>query len=220
MVWVSDLMGDLALGDRPGLRAKFYGEVWEPPYERHLTPDVPDHVFDAMSRCGDGKTLQREEFPEAMAVYDEKRFKCMKAVLWATGFLAVNQDLVDILSRFDLGTGGLVPFPIYEADETTPYPVNYSFLNFGGQKNCFLSEESNNAFLEYVLEDENVEMWDVYPERDGDIAVSKAALDGPDLWMDSRVLRKIFMSDALAEALIASKIQPDWRLTKCRVIDL
>ncbi|MCT4655334.1 MAG: hypothetical protein N4A65_05960 [Cohaesibacter sp.] len=220
MVWVSSLKSDQTLGDRPGLRAKFYGEAWEAPYERHMIPTRPENVSRAMSRAGNGETLQREDFPEAMAVYDEKRFQCMKAVFWAAGFLAVNQDLAKILSRFDLGTGGLVPFPIYEADETSLYPAHYSFLNFGSQKDCFLPEESRNTFLQSIRRKDSRKIWSIAPEQDGDIAVSKAALDGPDLWMDPSVRRRFFMSDGLAEALIASKIKIDWRLTKCRVIDL
>ena len=221
MVWFCAVTSDQRLGDRPGLRAKFYGEPWEAPYEQHATPLWSEKIISRMDRCIRGEVLPRQDFPEAFAVYDETRFKKMKSIFWAAGFLAIKQDLADIFSQFDMGAGGLVPFPIYQADETTLYPGEYFFLHFGNQKDTFVSEQSQKVFPSYFDKERNLQPWKVYPETDGDVVVTSAAEDGPDIWIEVSVPKKLFMSDGLAMALREAKIKPkiDWRLTKCRIVD-
>ncbi len=221
MVWFCNVTSDQQLGDRPGLRAKFYGEPWEQPYERYIGPTRPKKIITSMNNCIEGEVLNREDFPESFAVYDESRFKKMKSLFWAAGFLVVKQDLADIFSLFDMGAGGLVQFPIYRADEKILYPSSYYFLHFGNQKNTFVPEQSQKVFPSYFNKERNLQPWDVYPEADGDVAVTEKAEEGPDIWIEPTVPGKLFMSDGLAVALRDAKIKPkiDWRLTKCRIVD-
>ena len=221
MVWFCAVTSDQRLGDRPGLRSKFYGKSWEQPYVKHAVPLSPPQILDAMRRCSRGEVLERTEFPEAFAVYDESRFKKMKSIFWAAGFLAIKRDLADIFSRFDMGAGGLVPFPIYQADETTLYPGEYFFLHFGNQKDTFIPGQSQKVFPSYFDKVRNLQPWKVYPEKDGDVAVTSEAEKGPDIWVEKTVPKKLFMSDSLATALREADIKPkiDWRLTKCRIVD-
>nr|WP_320144147.1 hypothetical protein [uncultured Cohaesibacter sp.] len=221
MVFFCGVTSDQRLGDRPGLRAKFYGEPWEAPYEQHATPLWSEKIISRMDRCIRGEVLPRQDFPEAFAVYDETRFKKMKSLFWVAGFLAVKQDLADIFSRFDMGQGGLVPFPIYQADETTLYPGSYYFLHFGNQKDTFVAEQSQKVFPSYFDKERNLQPWKVYPEADGDVVVTVRAEEGPNIWIEPTVPGKLFMSDGLAMALWEAKIKPkiDWQLTKCRIVD-
>ncbi|WBQ17642.1 hypothetical protein [Sphingobium yanoikuyae] len=56
--------------------------------------------------------------------------------------------------------------------------------------------------------------------EDGDVAVSKAALVGADLWVEARMAQKLFMTERLAEALSKTKLKKvDFRLEQCRVVE-
>lgn len=54
---------------------------------------------------------------------------------------------------------------------------------------------------------------------DNDIAVSRQALDGPDIWIDPLLWNGLFISDRLARALKIAKRASTFHLAKCRVID-
>ena len=62
-VWMSSVKSNYALGDKPGLRTKFYGYDWEP--AEFKIPLAPDDVYANMKRAGEGFVLQREDLPEA-----------------------------------------------------------------------------------------------------------------------------------------------------------
>jgi len=53
---------------------------------------------------------------------------------------------------------------------------------------------------------------------DGAFAVSRDALGGPDVWVDPLLLKSIFVSGALGDALEAAGLRKALRLFKCRVI--
>jgi len=62
-------------------------------------------------------------------------------------------------------------------------------------------------------------MWKLpFVPKDYDMAVTKAALVGPDLWIDPLVRKALFLSDPLAQALKAAKLTRPFGLRKCRVI--
>jgi len=54
--------------------------------------------------------------------------------------------------------------------------------------------------------------------EDGQIAVSTAALSGPDLWIDTQFCNAFFLSDRLAQALRAAKVSRPFGLLRCRII--
>lgn len=139
-VWMSSVLGNYQLGDKLGLRAKFYNHEWNPATLK--VPISPDEVYEAAKRHAQGFSLKRSEFTGAVAVFDEKRFSRVGDLFYAGPFFAVKGKLAEVLSRFDLGEGGLIPFTIYKADLTTPADGEYFLLNFGARKNTILPEES------------------------------------------------------------------------------
>ena len=215
-VWMSSVLDNYEIGMKEGTRAKFFNHRWNP---ASLTiPTEPEEVYQAFKRHRQGFALQRSEFPEAIAVWDEKRFKRVQDVFTAGPFYAVKGRLAETLSHFDLGQGGLIPFTIYKADLETPYPGEFFLLNFGCRKNTIIKERSQNIVVRGIhpttaLELLRVNGW----SEDGDIAVSEAALSGPDLWFEERVDHKIFMSDALAQALIAIGMGDVFKLKRCTI---
>ncbi|SFI30946.1 hypothetical protein [Bradyrhizobium sp. cf659] len=137
-VWISEVLSNGDLGNKLGLRQKWYDEPWEAPYVRHIVPKKSEHVRAAIFKHFAGHTLKREELPEASAVYSMSDFKRAKDVFFAGAFLAVKGRIADVLAKFDFGAGGLVPYTIYEADENTPLPGPFYLVNFGSFKDCFL----------------------------------------------------------------------------------
>ncbi|MCJ2189221.1 hypothetical protein, partial [Novosphingobium beihaiensis] len=182
------------------------------------SPRSPEYIAGLNQYCR-GIALSREQMPEAAAVWNEKYFKKVGDLFAEGGIYVVRGKLAEILSRFDLGEGGLVPFPVYKADLETPYPGEFFLLNFGARKNTLVPEASPNVAKFAVDHRTGQQIWKVQEWGEGQVALSPAALDGPDLWVEEVLDNKIFMSDALAQALIAAKLDKDWCLTPCTIVE-
>lgn len=219
-VWVSRVMGNYQIGMKQGLRSKFYGQEWNP--AEFTIPMLSDRVSAAASRHCQGETLERSDFTEAAAVWAEKNFNRTKDLFTAGPFYAVKGKLAEVLSRFDLGKGGLIPFTIYKADLVTPMEGEFFLLNFGGPKDSFVPEESNPKYVRTLFVDKQTgqSMWTISPRVDGDIALSPAALEGADLWCEKAVFRTLFMSDRLVRAIQAAKIKIDFELFRARIVSI
>ena len=215
-VWMSSLFSNIDIGMKQGARSKFFGHEWNP--ASFDIPLEPDEVFYAHRRDKQGCALAREEMTEAIAVFDQKHFTRTRSIFMAGPFYAVKKDLAEVFSRFDLGDGGLYPLTVYEADLETPYPGEYFLLNFGARKNTLLPEQSRNVVKFVVDKDTGIQIWKVNAwAEEGDVALSSAALEGADLWVDEVLDNKLFMSDALAQALIEVGMKDNFRLQQCRV---
>ncbi len=53
---------------------------------------------------------------------------------------------------------------------------------------------------------------------DDDIAVTSVALAGPDIWFDGGLMRAIFLSYPLVQALDGAGVRAPLRLKKCRIV--
>ncbi|MFP5432382.1 hypothetical protein [Sphingobium sp. ba1] len=126
-VWVSSVLSPAGLGEKQGTRTKFYNHDWNP--ASFDIPTEPEEVYAAFRRHRTGYALQRSDFPEAEAVFDEKRFAKRRDLFFAGSFFAVKGKLAEVLPRFDLGEGGLIPFTIYKADLATPVDGEFFLLN-------------------------------------------------------------------------------------------
>lgn len=220
-VWISEVLSNGDLGNKLGIRQKWYGEPWEAPYVRHIVPKKSEHVRSAIFRHFAGATLKREELPEASAVYSISDFRRAKDVFFAGAFLAVKGSVAEVLATFDFGTGGLVPYTIYDSDEKTPLSGPFYLVNFGSFKNCFLPELSTNIERTGVDQLTGQTHWSLHYLEDGDIAVSPEALGGADIWMCPGVEGRIFMSNRVVEALRKSLSDADlseFKLHRCRVV--
>ena len=216
-VWISNMFSNYALGDRPGVRAELPGEGWQA--EGFIQSVASDERMDILRKYGRGFALERSEFPAAAAVWNKKSFVRMGQMFATAGFYVVRKKLHDVLSRFDLGEGGLIPFTIYEADLETPLEEEFWLLNFGAIKETFLPEQSDNVQKRGVQKNTGLTLWRINGwHEDNDIAVSDGASSGADLWFERVVDNKIFMSGALVAALQQAKIDEPWMLKRCRVV--
>jgi hypothetical protein len=217
-VWMSSLMGNHSIFDKPGLRTKFFGCDWNP--AKFEFPLSPDEVYEASQSNRRGYAADRSRMPEAAAVFDEKHFARTHDVLAVGGYYILKERLAKLFAQFDLGEGGLVPFPIYKSDLATRYPGDFFLLNFGARKNTFLPENSNSVARMAVDRKTGQQIWDVHSWRqNSDVVVTTDALAGADVWFEETLYNEIFLSEALATALIDAGLSEDWRLVECRVAE-
>lgn len=215
-VWVSSVMSDYSIGDKQGIREKFYDEDWAPPTVILSVP--PERVMQALNRYERGEALARTDFPEAMYVFDDKRWKRGGDLFCAGPFYAVKGKLAEVLGQFDLGEGGLIEFLIYEADKVTRLPGPFYLLNFGAVKDSFVPDESKKLRDVSELTSDRSEWWATYELEDGDIAVRETALKGADLWFEKKLKDRIFMSGRLHDAILAAKVKTKFRFAQARII--
>ncbi|CAN7584326.1 hypothetical protein LJR220_005358 [Bradyrhizobium sp. LjRoot220] len=218
-VWFSGVMGNYLIGNKQGLRHKFYGKDWAP--AQHILAPLDEKAFAAMERHAAGYPLERSDLPEASAVFDKKCFSRVRDLFVVGGIFVVRERLAEVFARFDLGDGGLVPLTIYQEDLTTPVQGKFYFLNLGARKRSVLPSESKNVKLVASNSTTGIEIWKVNPwAEDGDVALSEAALGGADLWVEEIARDGLFMSEALAAALREAKFKTDYfELKECRIVD-
>lgn len=218
-VYISGIFQNQDLGDKQGIRKKYLGENWEP--AQHNIPPSPAHAQEAYTRSNQGYTIRPEQFPEGVAVWDEKAFaRRVKDIWWAGPFLTVNQKIADVISRFDLGEGGLVPVPLFKADLVTPWPEKHYYINYGGPKNALLPEESNKVDFWIEVPGTGEKKYKLAPYvSDNDVALSSDAFEGADIWIDPALRAKLFLNGAVVEALLAANVNVDLRLMKCRIVE-
>ena len=216
-VYISGIFQNSELGDKQGLRKKYRGEDWEPP--QWEIPLAPPHGREARDASNKGFKIEPERFPEGVAVWNEEAFAKTGDFLWAGPFLTVSEKVAEVMRRFDLGEGGLVPVPLFKADLETPWPEPYYYINYGGPKDTFLPEQSRSTDILIPREPPEKTTYDVFSPSDGDIALSCKAEQGADIWVEQYVRSKLFLSSALVDALDAANIDVDLRLAKCRLVE-
>ncbi|MBN9673285.1 hypothetical protein [Roseibium aggregatum] len=174
-----------------------------------------------MQRQSRGETLKREDFPEACYVFDPKRFGEIKDFFFLGGFAAVKGRLAEVLQEADLGAGGLIQVPVFEADKQTELPGPFYALNLTVRKDTFRADESVNLNALRTIERAGMELWQQYANENDQIAVSALALEeGPDLWIDPKLKSTLFLSGALMTAIRQARIKEGYlRLLRCRIVD-
>ncbi len=163
-----------------------------------------------------GQAMPRSELPAAFyGVYRDKPVGHMNGFCFANGFFVVSEKAAGILEQFDLGEGGVHPVDIFEYDRTTPVEGRHFLLGLGAVKDAVLPGESKEIHQPWQGHD----IW--WPEsstRDDDIALGRQALQGPDLWCDSRFQNAFFLSGALVDALKKARAGRIFDLRRCRVV--
>jgi hypothetical protein len=213
------MMSDPGIGNKPGLAAKWPGCDWEPATHVHTAPSPPGRL-EALMSYARGEPLPREAFPEALHVFDRRRFERLADLSAAGGFYLVKGRLAQILARCDLGQGGLIPIPIYQEDKLTPVIGEFFIWVFSDQKQTFLPEQSRGVRPDGIGLNIVRDRWKVRPDvEDDDIALSAEAVSGPpNVWCDRKLAWSLFFSDALVGAMRAAGIKIDLSLTRCRLV--
>lgn len=205
-----------------GLRQKYYGRPWEQPYKNHYVPLDDDTNEAARHRYSKGELLEREDFSECSAVYDQKCWARQKEFSRASVGYLVDKRVAELLSHFDIGPGGMFDYPIFEADEVTPIPNQWQMLGLGAQKRSFRGDISKHQFLECLFDGKGKKD-SIYmlgaPVGDDVLAFSSAALEGADLWREPEVMNIFCFSERLAQALQGAGLGHWFDLQRARIVD-
>ena len=134
----------------------------------------------------------------------------------AAGQWFVSDKAARIINQFDLGSGALYPVGegVFRKDRTTRVPGDYFCWIFGNTKEAFLPDETprKEAFgiggKTWCMPDKPV---------DGDVAITRSAIVGPDVWVDPGLFKAIFLSGPLGDALQEAGMGKAFRLACCRV---
>lgn len=211
-VWVSDLMGNEA-SILAKTRAIFGPEGRAPDGPDTREPGQPLPPGYAPVRLWDNDDTTEDQhsgYPVNIAEHVPELFR-------GCGFWIVSERVAEILQRFDLGEGAAFPVSegLYLRDESTRIPGNYYSWVAGSKKAAYDPENSVN-----VRKEDIPGLWDLMPyfPADGDVAVSGAALDGPDVWLDDGLFKSLFLSGPLGDALEAAGLKEALFLYRARVV--
>lgn len=184
---------------------------WSDIAERDL-----DRAIDIRRRNERGEALHADHFPTR--IWNTKEGQILDSredLFFAGSYWVVSEKAAAAMRHFDLGGGDLFPVDVLQKDRATRLAGEYFCLNFGNVKNCFLPGESISVFPDPYRE----AIWRLDSAvGDGDIAVSAAALAGPDIWVDPKLEGAFFLSEALAGAMEAVDAIRSFRLQMCRVL--
>lgn len=187
------------------------------PFTNDLSSDE-DRIIAIQRKNNAGEVLNDDEFPEGIwgcAERGAKTFGKLPDFFYGDGYWVVSEPCAEVLRQVNLGSGRLRSVKVFQKDRVTLIGDHDWFcLNFGNKKTCFVAEQSRS--IKPFPQGRWIECGKIV---DNDIAVSRQALDGPDIWIDPRLLDGLFLSDRLARALKKAKCASAFRLTKCRVID-
>jgi hypothetical protein len=214
--WISGIFQNYLLGDKLGMRAKYSGESWEP--AQFESPVPSEGRLQNIDKYLRGTALERNDFPEAISVWNNDAFATAKDVFFAGGFLAVKGVIADQLKDFDFGQGGLVPCDIVGSDLKTPIGLEAYFLNLGARKNTFLPEKSTGMRPYSIDTINNSQIWKARSDvKDGQLVLSEGALSGADIWVETEIASKIFLSQEFGEALMCTSVADEFRLVVCKI---
>lgn len=205
--------------------------VWISTAPRHasnLRPfrhDVSERGRDAfqpiLDRLKAGEPLRPDDFPQMIygAPEAEEKDYRLPDLFHAYGFWMVSAAAAEVIRQLDLGQGSLVPVEVMKSDRQTPVGGEWFVISIGNRKNALLPAESPRMRSGYVRDGEKGWLPPFVTKND-DIAVSSAALAGPDIWIDPQTADSFFLSDRLVKGLKKAKADKGFFLSKCRVLDI
>lgn len=163
------------------------------------------------------KKIRAEEIHETRQAMKPKYTP--EPVFDANGFWIMCSEAAEIFQRFDLGGGALYPVSegVWAPDPAFRDPREWLCWIFGNVKRAF-----SEAHSPLAPGRDGPELRDIcnFPWEMGDdvIAVSEDAKDGPDVWIDRTLMKSVFLSRPLGDAVDAAGLRQAFRLYRARVI--
>ena len=178
-------------------------------------------LADLALRIQTGKPVSAEEMPDRLHVSGfVKTPKTIPPFLRAGPYPCVSDPIAQAMLGCDLGQGNLYPIRLFKKDKVTEYDTRHWFLNIGNVKAGFEpSEARGNGVREMKDPNDKVNRWAMSSGMAPDSAAIRAsALNGPDIWVDPMVVRAVFVSDRMRDALVPVGGDKALRLVRCRVL--
>lgn len=163
-----------------------------------------------------GEPIRAELFPKEAYARPGMKLKPSKGLVNINGFLGVSSECAKIFCQFYLGEGAFYPIKLFQDDHATPVEGEYFCINWGNLKNALIPERSPGIETSRHLKEGVFCLRGDY--GNDDIAVSRAALKGPDIWLDPQLTQCFFISDRLAKSLAKVKLIKGFKLKRCLVV--
>ena len=143
-----------------------------------------EETIDAIRRNKVGEPLPENRFPPKMHVpRDSKSYNKLPEMFSAGGFWVVSAACAEIMGQFNLGKSSLYPVALFKKNQKTRIDGEYFHLNFGETLKAFEPDQTPNVRVYGLIESPPTGFWDIpFNVVDGDVAINKSALNGPDLW--------------------------------------
>lgn len=165
-----------------------------------------------------GDVVKPEWVPSAVRPDGPKHRKLTEVNLCYSFFLLVGPKVHAVLETMNLGHGYTKPVAVLHHDGTPDPERQMWFWNFGNKIDGFLPEQSLRVKRASPGQT-GLETW-FSPDliRDDEIAVRASCLDGPDVWVDTRLRRSVFFSGRLVSAFKNAGVDKPFKFTRCRVV--
>ena len=180
--------------------------------------DPADRVFiDAMDRDRAGEPLPEIRFPRKLYVKkSRKNYNGLPDFFLGGGFWIVSAPFAEVLNQSNLGKSSLYPVNLFKRNQKTPFEGEYFILNFGETMTAFEPDQTPNVKVYGGVKSRPPGRWTI--PFGSEVAIKKAALEGPDLWLDPSVPSTFFLSDDLVQALKKAKLTRELSLKRCRIV--
>ncbi|NBD29527.1 MAG: hypothetical protein GVY31_05750 [Alphaproteobacteria bacterium] len=152
-----------------------------------------------------GWQLQASDFPRVLYAMEGSPPAIPQDYCFISGrYPMVSPRLAELLKTLDLGNGDFFEAEFYTEDGSERLPWSHSFWNIGNKKDSFLPEKSNVTRINATPRKNRI-LLETYATEIGvqndDIAVGPEALDGPDVWKESKLSDCILFSDRFVQLM-------------------
>lgn len=130
--------------------------------------------------------------------------------------LVLSEKCGEILQQFNLGNSKLVKLQIYNMGTLEPDDERFFyFFDLAEWRNYVVPEKSGNS-CDYLGYERNGYKYHVYRPLQGEMVLTNEAPNCDlDIWHDPMLMRSVFLSDRLYQALNHAGMTQDWRLNPC-----
>lgn len=181
-----------------------------------MFPDGVMELGEVFRRVRLGEPFSDDEYPKRLVWDDDnaKPYSGKVAPVFTNGFVFLRDDVAAIFSGFDLCETTLVPFDLYEQDNTTKIDVKVFALVLRSWVRTIDLTSPNLRKVRYsdpprFKLPHDTDAW-------ADIKVLDLPADCPAFWADPRIDDNIFLRSDLAEALVDGGLEKAFLLRKFR----
>lgn len=201
-VWITDVLAD------PDLVLMM---------ETDIVANDTARAIEALNLLKAGKSVPAAMCPKQVWAGEAAKLSGLLPDLFlANAYPIVSERGAAVLRQFDLGGGALHPVDaVFQQDRHTQLPGTFYCWVFGNTKAAF---DPDHSFGVRPFAGLNSGRWKMpFVHKDDQLAVSPAALTGPDVWVDPTLFKSVFVSGKLGEALDKAGLTKAFRLFHCRV---
>lgn len=196
-------------------------KAWNDPNQKDVKDPLLDpEIYELANAIARGEPVDPAQIPDWF--YEPKKSKPvlrpnLAHLFHANAFTFISPEMKAVLDRFDMGGNLIKPVTLMKNDRETVAHEGYCVLYICHAKDSFLPEKTPAARRPYG---ESIELWNPPLYEEDPMCFSRAALEGPDLWVEKRVLKMFFFfSDRLLAALREADLVNDlWELRSCPVM--